>query len=254
MINTFNINLERFSGPYYKILELIEERKLSINEFSLAKITDEYIDFIRSINPINEDDISEKSKIDISEFIVVASTLMLIKARSLFPNILYSEEEIKEVSNLEKKLELYKIMSEASKNISKIFGKEFLYSLPKQENNEIVFVMDKRIDKVFLHSVAIATILKFPKIEKIKQVAVKQILKIEDIIEKLLSRVSGTTGVSFNDFSENINLNSKSFEEKKSVFIISFLAMLELIKNGLLYAEQDENIHNKILIKKRFFN
>jgi segregation and condensation protein A len=252
-MNTFNVNLERFSGPYYKILEMIEERKLSINEFSLAKITDEYISFIRSLKSINENNDTEKNKIDISEFIVIASTLMLIKARSLFPNITYTEEEEKEVSNLEKKLELYKTMSEASKNISKIFGKEFLYSLPKQENSEVIFVMDKRIDKVFLHSVAIATILKFPKIEKIKQVAVKQILKIEDIIEKLLDRVNVASSISFKDFSENVNLSSKSIEEKKSVFIISFLAMLELIKNGLLHADQDENIHNKIQIKKTHF-
>ena len=54
MTNTFNVNLDRFSGPYFKLLELIEERKLSINEFSLAEITDKYIDYIRELDSNGE--------------------------------------------------------------------------------------------------------------------------------------------------------------------------------------------------------
>ena len=115
MSQHFNVNLERFSGPYFKLIEMIEERRLSINEFSLSQITDEYISYIKELETKKEKDI-----VDISQFISVASTLMLIKAKSLFPNIEYTEEEKKEVDNLEKKLELYKIMSLGAKHIHKI--------------------------------------------------------------------------------------------------------------------------------------
>lgn len=246
MSNVFNVNLERFSGPYFKILELIENRKLSINELSLSEITDDYISFVRNLEKNNE-----KNIIDISEFISIASTLMLIKARSLFPNLIYTEEEKKEVSNLEKKLELYKIVLNASKNISKIYKKEICVSLPKQENNESVFLFDKRLDKNFLHSIAIASLLKFPKIEKLKKVAVSQILKIEDVINNLLERINFTQNISLKEFSNSISNKFETFEERKKVFIISFLAMLELIKNGAIDANQNENNHNEIFISKK---
>lgn len=244
MQDGFNVTLERFSGPYFKLLELIEERKLSINEFSLAQITDEYISYIKTLESVKEKDI-----VDISQFISVASTLMLIKAKSLFPNISYSEEEKESVSNLEKKLELYKLVLESGKNINKIFGKNPLYHISKFENKESVFVWDKRVDMTMLHSIAIASLLKIPKKEKLKQVAVRQVLKIEDVIEKLLDRVKSSFNLSFKDFSNSLSGEAKSLEEKKSAFIVSFLAMLELIKNGVLEATQGEGF-NDISINK----
>lgn len=242
MTNTFNVNLDRFSGPYFKLLELIEERKLSINEFSLAEITDKYIDYIRELDSNGEKDI-----IDISQFISVASTLMLIKAKSLFPSITYSKEEEESIHNLEKKLELYKSMIEATKSVNKIYNKNNLYSISKFENNETVFVWDNRLDINILHSIAIASLLKVPKKESLKQVAVKQVLKIEDIIEKLLERVKNSINISFKDFSNSITNDINTFEEKKSSFIVSFLALLELIKSGVLNASQGD-AHNEINI------
>lgn len=244
MSNVFNINIERFSGPYFKLLELIEERKLSINEFSLSHITDDYISYIKDLENRGEKDI-----VDISQFISVASTLMLIKAKSLFPNIIYSEEEKESVSNLEKKLELYKSMLDASKGINKIYGKNILFSISKFENKESVFVWDKRVDITLLHSIAIASLLKIPKKERLKEVAVKQVLKIEDVIERLLERVQNSFNLSFKEFSSSMSGEVKTFEEKKSAFIVSFLAMLELVKNGLLSAEQGSE-HNEINISK----
>lgn len=244
MTERFSVTLERFSGPYSKLLELIEQRKLSINEFSLSQVTDEYITYIKEMG-----DRGQKDIVDISQFISVASTLMLIKAKSLFPTISYSSEEQESVSNLEKKLELYKLVLEAGKNVNKIFGKNGLHNVSKFENKENVFVWDKRVDTVLLHSIAIASLLKIPKKERLKQVAVRQVLKIEDVIEKLLERVKSSFSLSFKDFSNSLSEETKTLEEKKSAFIVSFLAMLELIKNGVLHAEQGQGF-NDINISK----
>ncbi len=244
MTNGFSVNLERFSGPYFKLLELIEERKLSINEFSLAEVTDKYLEYIKELETKGEKDI-----VDISQFISVASTLMLIKAKSLFPNISLSVEEEASVENLEKKLEFYKSIFDASKALNKIYNKNILYPISKFENNETVFVWDARVDPLMLHSIAVASLLKVPKKETLKQVAVRQVLKIEDVIEKLLDRVRSSFSLSFKEFSKSVSGDGKNLEEKKSAFIVSFLAMLELIKNGVLNADQGEN-HNEININK----
>lgn len=239
MSQEFQVYLERFVGPYFKLLELIEERKLSINEFSLAEITDKYLAYIRSL-----DGEKEKNLIDISQFITVASTLMLIKAKSLFPTLAYSEEEQSSVDDLAKKLELYKNISEASKLINRIYNKQNFISFPSFRNEEVVFVWDKKVDTNLLHSIAVASLLKVPKKDKLKSVAVKQVLKIEDVIEKLLARVNQNFSLSFQEFSSTLSQGAKSLEERKSAFIISFLAMLELIKNGFLKAEQEEGESN----------
>ena len=143
---------------------------------------------------------------------------MLIKAKSLFPNLEYTEEEKEAVSNLEKKLELYKIMMEATKNINKNYSKKVMSSISKFENNESVFVWDERVDTALLHSISIASL-----------------------------RVKKSFSLSFREFSSSMSNDAKSFEEKKSAFIVSFLAMLELIKNGLLNADQTGD-HNEISI------
>ena len=113
---SFTIKQGRFEGPYHKLLEVIESRKLSINEISLAQIADEYIAYIKTLKTNN---LSNIDKDDISQFIVVASTLMIIKARSLLPSIEYSKEEKDEICNLEYKLMLYKVLTEGVKEIKK---------------------------------------------------------------------------------------------------------------------------------------
>ena len=82
--------------------------------------------------------------------------------------------------------------------------------------------------------IAIASLLKIPKKERLRQVAVKQVLKIEDVIESLLKRVETSFSLSFKEFSSTVSAEAKTLEEKKSAFIVSFLAMLELVKNGVL--------------------
>jgi len=72
---TYQIKLEKFEGPLGMLLELIEKRKLSISDVSLADVTDQYVDYLKTLEgfPLGE----------VSSFIAIASTLLLIKSASL---------------------------------------------------------------------------------------------------------------------------------------------------------------------------
>src|SRR3989344_1726839 len=95
-----------YEGPLEVLLELIEKRKLLINDISLASVTDEYIARVNTMPhlPVGET----------AEFISLAATLLLIKSRSLLPNLQLSDDESRDIKELEYRLALYQLVKEAS--------------------------------------------------------------------------------------------------------------------------------------------
>lgn len=224
----FTLKLDRFEGPYTKLLELIESRKLSITEISLASVADEYIAYIKSLD--------QKNIVDISQFIVVASTLMLMKAKSLLPGVTYTEEEEKQVHDLEYKLELYTLLANASKGVASMFGKKPLYTRHHSYRTDgSVFVPDARVTGVLLQSVASLTLMSFVVPKVLANVAVEQALRIEHVIETLLERVkSAQASVSL----QSVTSGVENKEEQKKLLIVNFIALLELLRTGSVKVEQ----------------
>jgi segregation and condensation protein A len=225
----FTLKLDRYEGPYTKVLELIDSRKLSITEVSLASVADEYIAYIKTLD--------QKNIIDISQFIVVASTLMLMKAKSLLPGVVYTEEEEKQVNDLEYKLELYALLVSASTSIRTLFAKNTLYSRPYTKPKIAVFVPDTRITSLLLQSIVSLTLRSFIIPKALVKVAVEQALRIENIIEKLLERVKNAHSVSL----QSLAGSATTKEEQKSLLIVNFIALLELLRTGSIKAEQAPN-------------
>ncbi len=226
--NNFQVKQGRFEGPYTKILELIESRKLSISEISLSQIADEYIAYVKSLETINP--------LDISQFIQVASTLMLIKAKSLLPQMEYTSDEKEEVNTLEKKLELHKELKLAEENIKSIWSKNVLISREEIDYKVGKVFVPKSVNLANLFSVAVLTLAKMPNFERLKNVAVRQAVKLEDVIERMISRISENM-TSLKDFAKSMGGTEK--EIKKNI-IVSFLALLELLRHGKITASESE--------------
>ncbi len=223
----FTIKLDRYEGPYTKLLDLISSRKLSITEVTLATVADDYIAYIRSLD--------QKNIIDISQFIVVASTLMLIKAKSLLPGVVFTEEEEKQVHDLEHKLELYALLVEASSQVRQVYGKNQLFTRPHiLQKNLVVFVPDERVTQAFLQSIISLTLRSFIAPKALTAVAVEQTLRLETVIENLLTRIQNTQAVSLQSLAEN----GTTKEEQKKLLIVNFIALLELLRTGSIGVEQ----------------
>ncbi len=223
----FHVKLDRFEGPYTKLLELIENRKLSITEISLASVADDYIAYIKTFD-------AERT-VDMSQFIVVASTLMLIKVKSLLPGIVYTEEEEKQVHDLEYKLELYTMLANASHNIQSIYGKNPMYGRAYVQPQGLnLFVPDDRVTQTFLQSIALLTLASFETPKALVKVAVEQALRIEHVIESLLDRVKNAQSVSL----QSLAGDASSKEEQKKILIVNFIALLELLRTGSIDATQ----------------
>ena len=116
---SYTVKTAVFEGPLDLLLELVTKRKLFVNDVSLSQVTD---DFISYIDKHEEFPIGESA-----EFIVIASTLMLIKSRSLLPMLKLTEDEEESIHDLEDRLVLYAKVKELALALKKIFGKQIIF-------------------------------------------------------------------------------------------------------------------------------
>jgi len=222
---SYSVKTEVFQGPLDLLLNLIEKRKLFISDISLAKVTDDYIEYVKSIQnfPIAES----------AHFILIASTLLLIKSKSLLPTLDLTLEEESSIEDLEKRLKLYKRIKDLSIHVKNTFGKEIMFEKMPSKNIEPVFSPEKTITSSGVLASIKEVLKNVPKVEKLANVVVKKVLSLEETIVRLTERVKSSLKMSFKNFS------GIGKEEKVNV-IVSFLAMLELVKQGVIAVTQDK--------------
>lgn len=231
----YTVKTEVFEGPLDLLLELVTQRKLFVNDVSLSQVTD---DFIRYIDGHEKFPIGESA-----EFIVVASTLMLIKSRSLLPMIQLTDDEEESIHDLENRLTLYAKVKELALGLKSIFGKKIIFEKMPSKNQTIVFSPDSQTDTKNLFLALEKVIESLPKKEVLPKVIVKKVMSLEEMIEKLAERISEASKISFKDFhglstGKAGSKNTMTYEKKVSI-IIGFLAMLELIKRGAIRVTQE---------------
>jgi len=228
-MSVFKIKTEEFEGPLEVLLSLIEKRKLLINDISLATVTDEYIAFINGAE-------QKKSLQDKTHFIVIASTLLLIKSRSLLPKLVLTQEETENISDLERRLKILQRIKEASVVVQETFVTSQLHE-PKERNKvkstAVVFSPAKNITKESIVT-SIQTLLNtLPKQEKVPEAVIKKVLSLEESMSDLTKRITQNIQMTFSTFS------GYGVKERTHV-VVSFLAMLELVKQGIISVSQDQ--------------
>jgi segregation and condensation protein A len=231
--NIFVIKTEVFEGPLDLLLTLIEKRKLFINDISLAKVTDEYIQYVNRLG--------DYSLSDRTQFIYIASTLLLVKAKSLLPSMSLTEEEKTDVADLERRLKELEIMRRASETVQKMFGKNFIFPRGGFDGNfksEMPELFAPTSDTTLAQiTEAIGRVLtslpkKAPAVPKVN---VKKTMSLEDMMVNLSKRIQNAVRMSFREFSGKDKID----KAERVHVIVSFLAMLELVKQGVLDAHQE---------------
>ncbi len=217
----FNIKTDSYEGPFEVLLDLIEQRKLLVNELALASITEDYIQHVRA---------QEKFPVEeTATFIQIAATLLLIKSKSLIPDLALTEEETADVEDLKHRLEAYEKVREASRELSRIFGKTVM--VPAGERPpEVTFAPSRDLSKDALAEALARVLAAREEVEQLPEARVKPLVTIEEMMDQLAKRVQSAMTISFKDF-------AGSNKEKVEV-IVSFLALLELVKQGAVAAEQ----------------
>lgn len=237
MPNDFVVKARDFEGPLELLLELIEEHKLSVNEVSLSTISDEYIRYIETIGV--------RDRESLSQFISIAATLMLIKSRTLLPSLALTEEEEGNIDELEQRLRAYAEVKEASKKIENLFLVSPLFHTRHTSVIIPIFTPDKQVTEELLRECITKLLHELPKQELHPEAKVKRTLDIKDVIESLVERVRGHIKIPFSSL-----ISDKEVSERKSLIVVHFLALLELMKYGTISVGQSEEF-GEIMIESQ---
>ncbi len=230
MPSSFAIKTEVFEGPLELLLDLIEKRKLLINDISLASVTDEYMSYVHSLQ---ENHIQETS-----QFVLVAATLLLIKSKSLLPVLELTEEETHSVADLEFRLKLYQLYREKGQVIAQNFDVHRLYEKAYVQNETPLFTTDARTNPQSLKEALLDVIKRFPKVVFRPQVAVRKVMSLEDMIKSVEERITRQFKLSFKDFVG---------QKERAHVIVGFLAILELVKQGTVLVQQENRFHDIVI-------
>jgi segregation and condensation protein A len=222
------IKLEQFEGPLALLVKLIDKAELDITQLSLAKVADQYILHLKSLVDLDPE--------AMADFLVIASRLLLIKSKALLPYLLPEEEEA--IEDLEEQLRMYKEFLEATKKIEEmVAGKKFMFV---REFNRKAIVNN-------LHIFSPPTRLTMNEMKTIFQAVIdgleiklapltEQTLQISVSLEEKISYIAKTIAHAIKTrFSQLFSSTAPKME-----IVVSFLAMLELMKQKNIAVDQNE--------------
>lgn len=234
---SYHIKLEGYEGPFELLLDFIEKKKLFINDISLSKVTDDFIAYIND---------KDNFPLGLSaQFVLVASTLLLVKSKSLLPSLELTTEEEASIHDLEARLKLYERFKALAAHVKELFCAHPIYERERGPEPPAVFAPSGEMDVPHLHAAALSALANLPKKEAMPEVRIQKAVTLEETIEKLTHRIKAALRVSFSEFAGHAKGRAVSREEKVGV-IVGFLAMLELAKQGAIAVRQEsafDDIH-----------
>lgn len=236
---SFEVRLPLFEGPFDLLLFFIERDELDINDIPISQITREFLEYLHRLETLN---------IEVaSEFILVAATLMRIKSRMLLPRPQLDEQgnEIDPREELVKHLMEYKKYKSVVDQFHKMEETELMKEKRGNLMKELRQLAEVSNVEAELQDVDLFKLLTvFEKVlkrqEEEKNRPVHQVIQypytIEGQKEYILNEITTKPRVAFTELFEKA--------PTRIALIFNFLAILEMLANGLLSIQVGEGFNN----------
>ena len=240
------IKVANFEGPFDLLLHLIKKNEMDIYNIEIYKITNQYLKYLDDMKTMD---------LDItSEFIVVAATLIEIKSKKLLPVIKENEENEEDIEkNLMNRLIEYKkikgaalFLREKYINSGEIYTKkpEIIKEGNTTKKEEDIFKNITLLDLYNIYNRLIENYLnKHNKENVIQRKIYVDKYKIEDKMNDLMVKFESDKIVKFRDIIRE--------SECKLEAVVTFLALLELIKLRIIKVYQDNNFDDILMERRR---
>ncbi|MHB1391781.1 MAG: segregation and condensation protein A [Clostridia bacterium] len=236
-----SVKLQAFEGPLDLLLHLIEKAEVDIYNIPIAEITDQYLQYI-SVMEIHDLEVS-------SEFIVMAATLLEIKSKMLLPKLkkeIEGGEAIDPREELIQKLIEYKKYKDASSELKDKMGiyEKVFYKPPEPIEdyiNDVTSISNVSLDMLHIsfRNILLKNVSK--KSSSYREIY-REVVTVDDKIRLINKLLASKPSFYFDDLFLSCN--------NRYEIIVTFLAVLELIKRRSLHIEQEKNFA-RILIKRR---
>ena len=236
--DNFQIKIESFEGPLDLLLKLIESERMDVTSISLSKVANDFLSYLEKLEQKNVD--------QLAEFLDIASRLILIKSKVLLPQLELTEEEKEDIEELEKRLKQYQFFKKISIELKKINDQNHRGFARKTSVAPDITLFDppKNVDSEKLFQLFSDALSKIPQEEKPKKTdaLVEPSVSIEDKVVELENHFVTSSKVNFSHFLKH--------SKTKAEVIVSFLAILELLKLKKIAIQQDNNFSDIIITKK----
>jgi segregation and condensation protein A len=231
--------VSQFEGPLDLLLSLIEQRQLDITNIALAEVTEQFLQYIKGLTDIDPT--------VLADYLAIAAKLLVIKSKAILPSLEVENFEDDDMDvDLESRLLLYKQFKEASKFLKKLDNKRkqsFTRNLTFEE--KINFYPDTKVEANVLYTYILRVLHGLKELDSLPKAKIKEAISIQEKIDKLRTRLSRQVETKLSEII--------STAKNKSEVIITFLALLELIKQRIFTAEQDA-LFADVIIKKYSFD
>ncbi len=228
---TYKIQLPIFEGPFDLLLFLIRKHELDIYDIPIAKITHQYLEYLELMKMMD---------LDIAgEFIEMVATLMLIKVRMLLPGPEPEEGEEPEDPRAELVFQLleYQKFKEASQSLGELEHQQRQY-FSRAISKSVRSTKDEDQDDQFLEDVSLFDLLTAFKqaLDNMPKVTMHQVnvikVTIEQQVEFLFKMIGNKSYVLFREVLSSL--------ETRMELIVTFIALLDLMRLGILTAKQSD--------------
>lgn len=228
--NKYAIKVDNFEGPLDLLCHLIDKNKMNIYDINLSGITDQYIEYIKQMEEYN---------LEItSEFLVMASTLLYLKSKSLLPNQNEEEEELSEEELIRRIIE-YKKFKDISQRLrenfeifsNRLFKVQENIELPKQrlEQEYTPDMIPKIYDELYKRNEEKINV----NAQNIERIAITDKYTVADKVKEMIIVLIKERRFVFN------KLFSIKKHNKEEV-ITAFSGLLELSRRSKVITEQEE--------------
>jgi len=237
----YKVKLEQFEGPLDLLLFFIKRDEIDIRDIPIARITDEFVEYLHYIELLDLD--------VASEFIVMAATLMQIKVKMLLPREIIEGEEEDPRADLVRQLFEYKRYKEEAEEFS-LFEDErrklfFRSNFSADEYEKIIDVEDGLKNVTLFHLIAAFKHV----MEQMPKINVHTVERFNVSIDEQIDYIYSF----FSTKRERTFFELVSQMQEKLRIIVTVLALLELAKNRQIKFQQIESSNDILIVKQDIY-
>jgi segregation and condensation protein A len=220
----FEVEQGAYAGPFPVLLELLEKKELTISDVALARIADDFGRYLETHAVPSE---------ELADFLLVASKLIYLKTKELLPYLVVPEEEGEGVSLVDQ-MRLYQHFVAYAEQLGERHGSgAAVYARPFDKRLVELVIPPTRLALNEMHASFASLLKRNEPFFLLRQASMERVESVKERIQRLTDVIQTRARLGFKEITSGAT--------SRADVIVSFLALLELLKSRIVRATQGED-------------